>query len=58
MKYKSYTIKKVAEDLGEDDARKNFVYYIYDQDGEFVNVALELSSAKDYISSGLNPNYL
>ena len=58
MKYHNYIIKKVHEDLGEDDERLNYVYEIYDKDGKWINDALTLSTAKEYIDSGLNPNYL
>lgn len=58
MKYHGYIIKKVATDLGEDDPRLNYTYEVYDKDGKFINTALTLSTAKEYIDSGLNDNYL
>ncbi len=57
MKYLGHEIKKVASDLGERKAKDNFVYKIY-KDGKYINVAITLSSAKEFISSGYNPSYL
>lgn len=57
MKYHGYTIKKVAADLGESGPRLNFIYEIY-KDGEWKNNALVLNSAKEYIDSGEDDNYL
>lgn len=57
MKYKGYIIKKVLEDLGEEDKKKNCVYEIY-KDEMYINIALTLSNAKEYIDSGLNNNVL
>lgn len=57
MKYHNHEIKKVHEDLGEDDERLNYVYKIY-KDGKYINEALFLGSAKDYIDSGYDENYL
>lgn len=57
MKYHKCIIKKVRTDLGESEERKNCVYEIY-YDGDFINTALTLSTAKDYIDSGFNANYL
>lgn len=58
MKYHKHTIVKVREDLGEEDERKNCVYEIYDESGKYINVALTIPSAKDFIDSGYNENYL
>ena len=57
MKYHNCIIKKVKEDLGEDDERLNYIYEIY-KDGKFINNALTLSTAKQFIDSGFNENYL
>lgn len=57
MKYHGYEIKKVPTDLGESDPKLNFTYEIY-KDGEYVNTALVLTSAKEYIDTGENDNYL
>lgn len=57
MKYHGHIIKKIPEDLGEEDSRYNFLYYIY-KDGKYIQVALNLSSAKEYIDSGYNENVL
>ncbi len=57
MKYHGCLIKKVASDLGEDDPRLNFVYEIYHKD-KWMNEALTLSTAKEYIDSGFDENYL
>lgn len=57
MKYHHHEIKKVHEDLGEDNKSLNYVYKIY-KDGKYINEALSLGSAKDYIDSGYNKNYL
>lgn len=57
MKYHGHEIKKVPTDLGESDPKLNFTYEIY-KDGKYINVALVLSSAKDFIDSGYDQNYL
>lgn len=57
MKYHKCEIKKIAADLGESDHRLNYIYQIY-KDGEWLDNALTLSSAKEYIDSGFNDNYL
>lgn len=57
MKYHKCEIKKIATDLGEEDARLNFTYEIY-KDNSYLNTALTLSTAKQYIDSGFNDNYL
>lgn len=57
MKYHKCVIKKVPTDLGEDDPRLNYTYKIY-KDGEWLDNALTLSSAKEYIDSGFDDNYL
>lgn len=57
MKYHGYIIKKVATDLGESDPKLNFTYEIY-KDGEYKNTALVLNSAKEYIDTGEDDNYL
>lgn len=57
MKYHGCLIEKVASDLGEDDPRLNFVYEIY-HEGKWKNEALTLSTAKQYIDSGFDENYL
>lgn len=56
MKYHGHEIKKVHADLDDWDG-KNYIYEIY-KDGKFLADALVLSSAKDYIDSGYNENYL
>lgn len=57
MKYHKHIIKKVYADLGEINDRLNYIYEIY-KDGKYINTALTLSSAKDFIDSGYNTNYL
>jgi hypothetical protein len=57
MKYHGHEIIKVPADLGEEDSRKNFVYEIY-EDCIYINTALTLSTAKEYIDSGYNDTYL
>lgn len=57
MKYHKCEIKKIATDLGEEDARLNFTYEIY-KDNNYLNTALTLSTAKQYIDSGFDDNYL
>lgn len=58
MKYHNHYIIKEDMDLGESDKRLNCVYYIYNQSNVKIAVALTLTSAKDYIDSGYNNNYL
>lgn len=48
---------KVYTDLGEDDDRLNYTYEIY-KDGKYIQTALTLSTAKEYIDSDYNENYL
>lgn len=57
MKYHGCEIKKVRDDLGEDDERLNCSYKVY-KDGKYVNVALTLSTAKEFIDSNFDPMYL
>lgn len=57
MKYHGHEIKKVHTDLGEDDPRLNYTYEIY-KDGTYINTALSMSTAKTYIDSNYNDNYL
>jgi hypothetical protein len=57
MKYHKHEIVKVQTDLGEDDPRKNFTYEIY-KDGEYIQTALTLSTAKTYIDTDYNESYL
>lgn len=57
MKYHNHIIKKIPTDLGEEDSRKNFTYEIY-KDGEYINTALTLSTAKTYIDTDYNETYL
>lgn len=57
MKYHGHEIKKVYTDLGEENARDNCTYEIR-KDGEYINTALTLSTAKTYIDSGYNDTYL
>ena len=52
MKYHNHTIVKEHEDLGIDDPCLNYVYLIYNNKGVLINVALTLSSAKEFIDSG------
>lgn len=58
MKYHNCIIKKVYTDLGEENKRLNYTYEIYNKDGKYINVALTLSSAKEFIDSGFNQIYL
>ena len=57
MKYHKHEIKKIPEDLGEEDKTKNYVYKIY-KAGKYIQTALTLSTAKEYIDSGYNEIYL
>lgn len=57
MKYHKHEIKKVPTDLGEEDPRDNYTYEIF-KNGEFIITALTLSSAKNYIDSDYNDNFL
>lgn len=58
MKYHKHEIKIVPSDLGELNERDNKLYEIYDQDGQYINTALTLSTAKDYIDSGYDDTFL
>lgn len=57
MKYHGHEIKKVSSDLGEEGSRLNCEYEIY-KDGEYIQTALTISTAKEYIDTGYNENYL
>lgn len=57
MKYHGHELKRVDTDLGESQKAKNCVYEIY-KDGKYITTALTVSTAKDYIDSGYNDNYL
>lgn len=57
MKYHTYQIKKVSADLGEENSRLNCTYEIW-KDGKYINNALTLSTAKEFIDSGENDIYL
>ena len=57
MKYHNHEIKKIPTDLGENKAKDNYTYEIY-KDGKYIQTALTVSSAKEYIDSGYNENYL
>ena len=57
MKYHGYEIKKVKADLGETDQRLNCLYEIY-KDGQYINEALTLGTAKEFIDGGEDENYL
>lgn len=57
MKYHKHEIKKVYADLGEENEKDNRVYQIY-KDGQHINEAITLNSAKDYIDNGYDDNYL
>lgn len=57
MKYHGCEIKKVRDDLGEDDERLNCSYEVY-KDGKYVNVALTMSTAKEFIDSNFDTSRL
>ena len=57
MKYHKHEIKKIPTDLGEENPKLNYTYEIY-KDGEYINTALTLSSAKLYVDSNYNDTYL
>lgn len=57
MKYHKCVIKKVPTDLGEDNPRLNYTYEIY-QNNRYIDTALTLSSAKEFIDTGFNDNVL
>lgn len=57
MKYHKCVIKKVPTDLGEDNPRLNYTYEIY-QNNQYIDTALTLSSAKEFIDTGFNDNVL
>ena len=58
MKYHNFIIKKEYSDLGESNNRLNYIYKIFNIDNKYIATALTLSSAKDFIDSGLNTIYL
>lgn len=57
MKYNGHEIKKVPTDLGEENPRLNFTYEIF-KDGQYIQTALTLSTAKTYIDTDYDEAYL
>lgn len=57
MKYHKHIIIKTSDDLGDEDGR-NYVYTIYNENGCFIDEALTLSTAKDFIDNNYDQNYL
>lgn len=57
MKYHKHEIKRINTDLGESQKAKNCVFQIL-KNGEYIATALTVSTAKEYIDSGYNDNYL
>ena len=57
MKYHGHEIIRKNANLGADKPRDNAVYEIY-RDGKYIQVALTVSTAKEYIDSGYNEIYL
>lgn len=59
MKYHGHEIKVVKEDLGYHGEEDNYnkTYQIY-KDGEYIQTAWSLGTAKEYIDSGYNEIYL
>ena len=56
-KYMGHIIVKIPEDLGEDEEDMNYLYKIY-KDGKFIQEALTLDTAKEYIERGYDENVL
>lgn len=57
MKYHGHEILKVPTDLGEEDPRLNYTYEIY-ENCIYIQTALTLSNAKEFIDSGYDTNVL
>ena len=57
VKYHGCLIIKVYADLGEERESDNHLYEIY-KDGKYINTAITYSSAKEFIDSGFDSNYL
>ena len=57
MKYHNHEIKKVYADLGEEREKDTRIYQIF-KDVIFINEAITLNSAKDYIDNEDDDNYL
>lgn len=57
MKYHGHEIIRIPMDLGEEEASKNCVYEIR-KDGEYIQTALTLSTAKEYIDHDYDETYL
>lgn len=57
MKYHKHEIRKTPTDLGEYDERKNYTYEIY-KDGNYIQTALTIETAKTYIDTDYNETYL
>lgn len=57
MKYHKHIIKKVYVPLGEENARKNCYFEIYFK-GQYINSALTLSNAKEFIDTNYDLNVL
>ena len=57
MRYHNHILRKVYDDLGEEDSSLNCNWEIY-QDGKHITNALTLDNAKEFIDSGNNVNVL
>ena len=57
MKYHGHILKKVY-DKSIDDGGDQFYYEIYDKDGKYLTNTLTLWSAKAYVDSNYDENYL
>lgn len=55
--YKGHEIIRVKTDLGEERECDNCTFEIY-KDGKYIQTALTLGTAKEYISSGYKEIYL
>ena len=52
MKYHQHTLKKIPADLGWDDPKENYLWNIYDENGELIGTEPCLNAAKEVVDYG------
>lgn len=58
MKYHQHTLKKISVDLGYDDEKENYLWNIYDENGELIGTEPCLNAAKEVVDYGEAVSYL
>lgn len=52
MKYHKHNLKKISADLGYDDPKENYLWEIYNEDGELIGTEPCLNAAKEVADYG------